>query len=289
MHLFEYSNSTNLGDDIQTLAAGQHLDQIDGYVDRDHASTACADHEFALVMQGWFTKNPDVFPLAAHIRPIWIGFHLTPTREELLRRPDVREFLVSTGPIGCRDQPTVEILRRHDIDAYLTGCLTTTFPLRDRVPDDGRVFLVDTGGVPLPDHLRGPDAVRITHEGASWWPLETKRALAARLLSLYRDEARLVVTTRLHCALPCVAMGIPVIFVGDGDEGRLQPIQGLAEVIDFPPELRSERLTIRARRKALWWRELRDRPWEGFALDIEDRKTEIVARLRDALAEAGAS
>jgi hypothetical protein len=32
------------------------------------------------------------------------------------------------------------------------------------------------------------------------------------LLNRYRDEARLVITQRLHCAVPCMAMGIPVVF-----------------------------------------------------------------------------
>lgn len=31
----------------------------------------------------------------------------------------------------------------------------------------------------------------------------------------YAEKARLVITTRLHCALPCVAMGVPVILMKD--------------------------------------------------------------------------
>ena len=36
-------------------------------------------------------------------------------------------------------------------------------------------------------------------------------ARAAAMLALYRDQARLIVTSLLHCALPAIAMGIPVV------------------------------------------------------------------------------
>jgi len=36
-------------------------------------------------------------------------------------------------------------------------------------------------------------------------------AAARDLLALYRTQARVVITTFLHCALPCLAMGIPVV------------------------------------------------------------------------------
>jgi hypothetical protein len=36
-------------------------------------------------------------------------------------------------------------------------------------------------------------------------------ARAEQLLELYRSRAALIVTTMLHCALPAIAMGIPVI------------------------------------------------------------------------------
>ena len=36
-------------------------------------------------------------------------------------------------------------------------------------------------------------------------------ARAEELLEIYRSRARLMITTLLHCALPAVAMGIPVV------------------------------------------------------------------------------
>ncbi|WP_395002724.1 hypothetical protein [uncultured Helicobacter sp.] len=38
------------------------------------------------------------------------------------------------------------------------------------------------------------------------------------LLDRYATQARLVITTALHCASPCTAMGIPVLFLQDSPE-----------------------------------------------------------------------
>ncbi len=43
---------------------------------------------------------------------------------------------------------------------------------------------------------------------------DAKFAYADELLNKYR-KARFVVTTRIHCALPCLAMGVPVLFLYD--------------------------------------------------------------------------
>jgi hypothetical protein len=288
IRLMEYARSWNIGDEIQTLAIAQHLPRIDGFVDRDELSGWSGD-PFALVMQGWFTKDERTFPHASQIRPVWLGFHLSEHVRHILHRDDVRSSMRDSGPIGCRDARTVDLLTGAGIDAFVSGCMTTTFPKRDVEPTDGgRVYLVDTTGVPLPEHLRGPDSVRVTHQGAQWWSQDAKRTLARDLLEEYRLNARLVVTTRLHCALPCVAMGIPVVFVGDMTDSRLSPIQGLAEVISFPHELRTETAANRVRRRSHWLSAMRDRNWDGFAKDIESAKARRIRMIREGLQTVGA-
>jgi len=43
---------------------------------------------------------------------------------------------------------------------------------------------------------------------------EEKLVLSEEILSYYKDNAKLMITSRFHCAMPCIAMGIPVIFFG---------------------------------------------------------------------------
>jgi hypothetical protein len=285
VRLLEYRRSWNIGDEIQTLAVRQHLLTIDGYIDRDELDEA-SGAPFAVVMQGWFTKRSETFPPAPCIRPVWVGFHLGSHCADVLRSDTVRAHFVATGPIGCRDEATATLLGDKGIDAFVSGCMSTTFPLRPAPPGDGRVYLVDTAGIPLPERLRS--GTRVTHQGAEWWSQEAKRLLARNVLDEYRQHASLVVTPRLHCALPCIAMGIPVVFVGDPEDKRLDPVRGLAEIIPFPNELRSEALRTRLRRKARWWREMEDLPWTGKAADIESEKKRRIEWLRSGLERVGA-
>jgi hypothetical protein len=284
VRLLEQSRSWNLGDEIQTLAVAQHLDTFDGYIDRDELDQA-SGNPFAVVMQGWFAKRVETFPPAPCVRPVWVGFHLDQECAHVLRNAAVRSYFVENGPIGCRDDATATLLADHGADVFISGCMTTTFPLRSAPPVDGRIYLVDTVGIPLPERIR--HGRRVTHQGAQWWSQDAKRMLARDLLDEYRTYASLVVTPRLHCALPCVAMGIPVVFVGDPSDKRLSPIGDLAEIIPFPNELRGEALRSRIRRRAKWWREMQDLPWTGKAADVESDKALRVKWLRTGLEQAG--
>ena len=85
---------------------------------------------FAVVMQGWFAKRLETLVPSASVRPVWVGFHLEAQCADVLRRPEVRSRLAAGGPIGCRDEQTANRLADHGIDAYVSGCMTTTFPRR---------------------------------------------------------------------------------------------------------------------------------------------------------------
>jgi hypothetical protein len=59
----------------------------------------------------------------------------------------------------------------------------------------------------------------------------TKLKYAQDLIEFYRDNARLIITTRLHCALPCIAMGIPVVFFGDPTDFRTRIVKDIGGMI----------------------------------------------------------
>lgn len=274
---FRYARSTNLGDDIQSLAVLQHLDLATIAADRDELDAV--DVASIAVMQGWFTKRSDTFPLPPTVAPVWIGFHLDPTCYPLLARDEVRAMLLRGGPVGCRDAATAAALHRFDIPADVSGCLTTTFPTRPP-RTGGRTYLVDVVGAPIPNELRTKDAVRVTHEGATWWSAEAKRRLADDLLRRYRDDAARVITSRIHCALPCAAMGIPVVFVGDCTDPRIGALDGLVEVAHVPTELRGDSWRARWARRSHARRDLGGVDWEGRSSITDEHKAVLVERLQ---------
>lgn len=89
-------------------------------------------------------------------------------------------------------------------------------------------------------------------------------AAGRELLALYRTQARLIITTFLHCALPCLAMGIPTVvflpraqneFQRTSDEERFSGVMQIAPVHRFgnttqvdwsplPPDIESLKGTV---------------------------------------------
>ncbi len=167
------------------------------------------------------------------------------------------EWLKKIEPIGCRDEGTAELLESYGISAYISGCFALTLKPFADVEPHGKIVLVDCQKevidfikkktkkkIVLASHRyavdRLPpevvayaqehdrkDIIPTSHEPAqadephkkvfykgSW---SYRRALMEGLLKFYQG-ASLVVTKRLHAALPCLAMGTPVLMI-NGQEG----------------------------------------------------------------------
>jgi hypothetical protein len=90
------------------------------------------------------------------------------------------------------------------------------------------------------------------------------KARALELLKTYRDRAKLIVTTMLHCALPAIAMGIPVVVFlplneGAQHESDLERFSSLSELV------RVFRLSETA---------LVD--WQGYVVDVSALKLKLI-------------
>jgi hypothetical protein len=269
---FRYTVSGNIGDEMQSLAAEQFLPRLDQRLDRDSLSHAFGPHQHLVIMNGWFTKFSNHWPPAPNVLPVYFGFHITPqpTVIERMLQPDSIAHFQQFAPIGCRDQATMDLLRSVGVDAFVSQCLTLTFPNRAVVPSEGKVFLVD-----LPQQLRrivpsdlSRDAVVVSHEVQDIYGESIKFGIARHLMSLYRDQARLVITTRLHCTLPCLAMGIPVIFFANKAEQRVSVAAAVGLQI-YPLDASEDQVD-----------------WEPISLDISEEKAAIVAGIRQKMCMA---
>lgn len=153
-----------------------------------------------------------------HAIPMSLHLHRQLPEEEL-------QFYKTCGGVGCRDLYTVEYLKGLGVDAYLTGCLTLTLPRRseEQARRADKTYLLDVPGdvmQMMPDEIKKEavtlsnilrfnnpgNANRISVEDA----YEEHRKGEERI-KLLRDTAKLVITSKLHVASPCLAMGIPVI------------------------------------------------------------------------------
>ena len=155
--------STNVGDYVQTLAMlgnlarlsdvaftgedglGQLMTDLQGSVkphlqlpgvtgsvhlielNRDFSKADSVPDETFTLAFGWHMHSlyglRYEFPYHANIRPLFISFHIN--RPEILT-PEAIDYLREYGPIGCRDWTTAEMLLSAGVDAFFSGCLTTT-------------------------------------------------------------------------------------------------------------------------------------------------------------------
>jgi hypothetical protein len=204
--------SNNIGDDVQTVAVMQHLPRVDAFIDRDHLNQYNGPPAI-LVTNGWFLLELDNWPPSDAIKPIFFGFHVQRRAKPTIARHAA--YLKKHEPIGCRDSATVEFIRSLGVEAYLSLCATLTFDApSERKPDS--IYLVEADLSDLTPNFRKSHGLKlksVSHRLPET-PTEVRLRFAREIIETYGRNAALVVTKRIHCAMPCVAMGIPTVFIG---------------------------------------------------------------------------
>lgn len=243
----------NLGDYVQSTAAKQFFPEVNKFIPRDHMNAYSGD-PVKMIINAWYMDLPENFPPSEEINPLYVSIHINSTIAEKIFTPASIEHFKKFEPIGCRDFYTRDMLRAKGIDAYYSGCMTLTLGQtykRDNVTDD--VYFIDVmyDSMSLPELIRQPlrFGKRILNGRAFEFSHRKK------ILNKYFDEellakakfetqilpyisaqegfkladeflrrlsnAKLVVTSRIHTALPCLAMGAPVIFVNGGFKNKV--------------------------------------------------------------------
>ncbi|BAM02230.1 polysaccharide pyruvyl transferase family protein [Phycisphaera mikurensis] len=223
--------TANLGDDVQSLAARQYLPRVDELVNRDALGRSAEGDPLTMIMNGWWLQNHADWPPPERISPLYVAFHAAKHARKSLTSEASLNHLRAHAPVGCRDQKTLELLEGCGVEAYKSACLTLTL----RRPDPGAsrrgtVFCDPFGhDVKYRFHRKGEakyeawlkqlgrgrnfdDATHLTNEIDPTMPAERRYALAEEHLARFAN-AELVVTCRIHCALPCLAFGTPVLFL----------------------------------------------------------------------------
>jgi len=146
------------------------------------------------------------------IIPLFLGLILY--RDYLY--PEEVVYLRQYEPIGCRDERTFRTIRRYGIISYLHGCITAVFPKRDsNALTHEKVYLVETPHnleAYIPDNIM-KYAIRVTHT-KDYIP-DNPEQEALKQYEMYKNNAKLVITSLMHCAVPCMAAGIPVILANE--------------------------------------------------------------------------
>lgn len=270
----------NVGDDIQTLAMQGLVENFDGYISREHLNNKLEEN-IIVPMNGFFLSGEN-WPPSENIIPIFYSFHIRNKSEALICSDEGIEYLKKWQPIGCRDIGTMKLLEKYGVEAYYSKCVTLTFPKRVKRPQKGKTFIVGLSRKQrhlIPQKIR-EDAIVVEQSNIKL-PImdgDLRRNIASQLLEHYKNNADLVITTKIHAAMPCIAMGIPVVFLyekSDVDDYRVKIIESLIGInyIDTKSAL-SEIKKFKYRGSINWMPE---------ALNIEEIKKEIVERFQSVM------
>lgn len=255
-YLLKYE-SENLGDDIQTVAVMDILDSMNikySFIYRDliNGYYFNPNKNNYIIFNGWFTngygfeeyyssnqeerKNiKPIFPPKGNFKPIIFSYHISEwggvgNREVHPKFLDDESvsFYKSSDQVGCRDTHTLKIMESLGVKAYLSNCITLSFD-KDKYKSldssEKEILFVD-----VPDFFHeklknkinelyvGKNIKKITHKISAYGRSSDERFNLAREHLKYFCNAEIVVTSRLHVLLPCLAFETPVIFIVDDDD-----------------------------------------------------------------------
>ncbi len=244
-----YPMSNNLGDYIQSIATKEIIGEDSIGLDRENLHIYYGPNVY-LIMNGWFMQNSRNWPPNPRIKPFFISFHINPSTKNNLFSKKGLEYFKKHEPIGCRDIYTHNLFQKRGIKSYFSGCLTLTLNNKkkhfkkegvlvigalDRMKPKILLknlffetikypyklfkyyrskkrldnFLIKTG---FPKVSFKSQIVDFNQNGE-----KQRNLLAKKQLNLIA-QSKLVVTSRLHAALPAIAYGSKVIFLKDGLE-----------------------------------------------------------------------
>ena len=240
--------NVNIGDDIQSYAEAQFLPRVDVICDREQLDVfkyGDGSEPVALIMGAWFMWHKYNWPPSKQIVPLNIGYHHFSRNKNRSKAISYAvpifsdhyegiggQWFKDHGKVGCRDLYTCKVFDEVGIPNYFSACVTLTLPKQKTTKDKGKyIVLVDL----TPEAEKKIEKLvgdsfeirKVTHfteniNGASW---DERAKRVEEYLTIYQNAAY-VVTKRLHVALPCLAMGVPVLVIEApviNDPNRFEP------------------------------------------------------------------
>lgn len=248
-----FIGSKNIGDYVQTKAV---IDLVGSknikILDRENLDKY-NDTVIQTIINGWFMESPENWPPSEKIKPLFISFHLNPSIETELLKDESIKYFKSHEPVGCRDIYTRDILLEKGINAYYSSCITTTIDrnnyLKSKTQAEGIIvigafdrlkptldykssvkLLLSIFKYPFKKidytlklskfnrHLKSQNVKIKRYSQLNKRPIKSHNEglnLASEMLEKIA-ESEVMITSRIHAALPALAMGLKVIFIDQG-------------------------------------------------------------------------
>lgn len=227
--LLYFKDTGNIGDDIQSYAASRFLPRIDYMIDRENIESfvpKTKEYVFT-IMNAWYIHDKYNFNFSPYIYPLFISmfFKNFPNENGITYGIDylndnVIADLKEHSPVGARDMHTKKIFDKLGIENYFSGCLTLTIEKFSDVKKGDYIVVVGLNNDEInyiksktnrPIKIIKQDVKRGTFSDETW---EVRKQRVIDLLKIYQG-AHMVITNKLHCSLPCLALETPVLLLYD--------------------------------------------------------------------------
>ena len=213
----------NIGDYIQSEAQKQYFRKTDYLADRDTLSLYNGEN-INLIMNAWWYFWYKNKTFSDKINPLFISFHINNVEEI---PEETLKYLKNHEPIGCRDYFTRNFLLKNNIKAYFSGCLSLTLGDKYKTNtgkkgniiyfvdyNQGKNKKIDSAINKILVNYKNCRIENIKHGIETGKPVQEYLHKAENLLHKYAN-AKLIITSRIHCALPALGMETPVILVSE--------------------------------------------------------------------------
>jgi hypothetical protein len=220
------SERFNLGDDIWAYATMKLLPRVDYIIDRTQLNSfRSKNNEKVAAIVGNFLfplHNEHRFFPPKCIVPLLTSFHARITSGSWLSNQPIIDYLKVNGPVGARDSYTQNKMAELGIESYFSGCVTLTLQRADLdsntdIAQKDYICLVDLDKQ-IEEKIKSQilesgmdvDIKTMSHvydnTNLSW---DERVKKVEEYLNIY-SNAKFVITSRLHVALPCLAYDVPV-------------------------------------------------------------------------------
>ena len=187
-------------------------------MERDKLSATSGNDKVTVFFNAWWGSSHADWPPPTNIDPLMLSIYIGPKMQRQWEKHI--GYLKQREPIGCRDSRTLNLLRTHGVKAYFSGCLTLMVKNPNIGQRNEHIYITDVSQhlVKLLPLTVQEKAIYLEHnmKGSERLDSLSRFSVAYQLMEKY-GSAKLVVTQCIHCALPCVAMGTPVIFINSPD------------------------------------------------------------------------
>lgn len=220
--LIVFKNTDNIGDDIQSYAQSQFLPHIDYVIDREQIDSFVPDNNEIVncIMNAWWLNKRTNWPPSPYINPLPVSMHMRNTEEDSPTYLDGMgmQWFKKYEPIGLRDDLVKKYLDEAGVKNYQSGCMTLTIKKNPKLKTKPYICVNDIDEELL-KKLKEFTNIEIKIMKHDINPQETakltweeRKKRVQKLLDTYQ-QAICVITSRLHCTLPCLALEVPVLLI----------------------------------------------------------------------------